>query len=75
MKVSLRSFQSIVIILLSAACVERISFDLGNAAALSVTIAENLAAQISDAELEAVMAELEQLPDQEAKVIANAQQS
>ena len=44
-------------------------------AALSVTIAENLAAQISDAELEAVMAELEQLPDQEAKVIASAPQS
>ena len=39
-------------------------------AALSVTIAE-----ISDAELEAVMAELEQLPDQEAKVIASAPQS
>ncbi len=44
-------------------------------AALSVRIAENLAAQVSDAELEAVMAELEQLPDQEAKAIATAQQS
>ncbi len=44
-------------------------------AALSVTIAENLAAQVSDAELEAVLAELEQLPEQEAKVIASEQQS
>lgn len=44
-------------------------------AALSVTVAENLAAQYSDAELEAVMAELEQLPEQEAKVIASGQQS
>ena len=44
-------------------------------AALSVSIAENLAAQVSDTELEAVMAELEQLPDQEAKVIASGQQS
>jgi amino acid adenylation domain-containing protein/FkbM family methyltransferase len=44
-------------------------------AALSVSIAENLAAQVSDAELEAVMAELEQLPDQEAKAIAGGQQS
>jgi amino acid adenylation domain-containing protein len=44
-------------------------------AALSVTIAENLAAQVGDAELEALMAELEQLPDQEAKVIASGQQS
>jgi acyl carrier protein len=44
-------------------------------AALSVSIAENLAAQVSDTELEAVMAELEQLPEQEAKVIASGQQS
>jgi acyl carrier protein len=43
-------------------------------AALSVRIAENLAAQVSDAELEAVMAELEQLPEQEARVIASGQQ-
>jgi len=44
-------------------------------AALSVSIAENVAAQVSDTELEAVMAELEELPDQEAKVIASGQQS
>jgi amino acid adenylation domain-containing protein len=44
-------------------------------AALAVSIAENLAAQVSDADLEAVMAELEQLPEQEAKAIASAQQS
>jgi amino acid adenylation domain-containing protein len=43
-------------------------------AALSVSIAENLAAQVSDAELEAVMAELEQLPEQEAKAIASGQE-
>jgi len=44
-------------------------------AALAVRIAETLAAQVSDAELEAVMAELEQLPEQEARVIASGQQS
>ena len=43
-------------------------------AALSVSIAEDLAAQVGDAELEAVMAELEQLPEHEAKVIASGQQ-
>jgi amino acid adenylation domain-containing protein len=43
-------------------------------AALAVRIAETLASQVSDAELEAVMAELEQLPEQEAKVIASGQQ-
>jgi len=44
-------------------------------AALSVRIAENLAAQVSDEELAAVLAELEQLPEQPAKVIATGQQS
>ncbi|HET6978712.1 MAG TPA: amino acid adenylation domain-containing protein [Pyrinomonadaceae bacterium] len=44
-------------------------------AALAVSIAENLAAQVSEAELEAVMAELEQLPEQDAKAIASGLQS
>ena len=44
-------------------------------AALSVSIAETLAAQVSDAELEAVMAELEQLPEHRAKAIGSGQQS
>jgi amino acid adenylation domain-containing protein len=44
-------------------------------ATLAVRIAESLAAHVSDAELEALMAELERLPEQEAKVIASGQQS
>jgi amino acid adenylation domain-containing protein/FkbM family methyltransferase len=44
-------------------------------AALSVNVAQNLAAELGGDELEAIMAELEELPEEEARTIATGQQS